>query len=199
MNKPALILARAALAAASSFAALAAQAHTGADTAHSHDFVSGFMHPLTGLDHLAAMVAVGVWSALALRRAWAAPLAFAALLLVGAIAGLQGLALGAVEPMIAASLLALGLLIARRQNMPLAAAATLAGAFAIFHGLAHGSELAGAPEAAPVLAGMLCATVLLHAAGLALGHAIRRLDARWTQAAGAGVALLGLGLLARLA
>lgn len=198
MKKPALLIARAALA-TTSLAALAVHAHTGAGVAHSHDFLSGFMHPLTGLDHLAAMVAVGVWSALALRRAWAAPLAFAALLLVGAIAGLQGLALPAVEPMIAASLLALGLLIARRQNMPLAAAAALTGAFAAFHGLAHGTELAGAPEAAPVLAGMLCATLLLHAAGLLLGRAIRQWDARWSQAAGAGVALLGLALLSRLA
>src|ERR1700712_4493274 len=94
---------------------LAASAHTGVDGALHHGLVSGFMHPLTGADHLAAMVAVGLWGGLAGRRAWPdllwAPLGFAAMLLVGALIGLAGIQLPAVEPMIAASLLVLGLLV----------------------------------------------------------------------------------------
>ena len=101
---------------------LAALAHTGADAGLHHGLVAGFMHPLTGVDHLAAMVAVGLWSALAARRAWPdllwAPLAFAGMLLVGALMGLAGLQLPAVEPMIAASLLVLGLLVATRAHLP---------------------------------------------------------------------------------
>jgi urease accessory protein len=105
---------------------MAASAHTGADGGMHHGFVTGFMHPLTGADHLAAMVAVGLWSALAARRGldllWA-PLAFAGMLLVGASMGLAGVQLPAVEPMIAASLLVLGLLVATRIHLPAAGAA----------------------------------------------------------------------------
>ena len=145
---------------------LATLAHTGADAGSHHGFLTGFMHPLTGLDHLAAMLAVGLWSALVARRAWPdllwAPAGFAAMLLVGALAGLQGLEVPGVEPMIAASLLVMGLLVATRLRVPGPVAALLVGAFAAFHGLAHGYELAGEPGAALTLAGMLSATVLLH-------------------------------------
>ena len=182
---------------------LAALAHTGVDTGAHHGFLTGFMHPLTGLDHLAAMLAVGLWSALVARRAWPdllwAPTGFAAMLLVGALAGLQGLEVPGVEPMIAASLLVMGLLVATRLRVPGPVAALLVGAFAAFHGLAHGYELAGEPGAAITLAGMLSATVLLHAAGIGLGWALRHAP-RWTpQVTGGAVALLGLALLTRLA
>jgi len=97
-----------------------ASAHTGVDGGHDHGFVTGFLHPLTGADHLAAMVAVGLWSALTARRAWPdllwAPLGFAVMLLVGAIAGLTRVQLPAVEPMIAASLLVVGLLVATQRS-----------------------------------------------------------------------------------
>ena len=182
---------------------LATLAHTGADAGSHHGFLTGFMHPLTGLDHLAAMLAVGLWSALVARRAWPdllwAPAGFAAMLLVGALAGLQGLEVPGVEPMIAASLLVMGLLVATRLRVPGPVAALLVGAFAAFHGLAHGYELAGEPGAALTLAGMLSATVLLHGAGIGLGWALRHAP-RWTpQLTGGAVALLGLALLTRLA
>ena len=182
---------------------LATLAHTGADAGSHHGFLTGFMHPLTGLDHLAAMLAVGLWSALAARRAWPdllwAPAGFAAMLLVGALAGLQGLEVPGVEPMIAASLLVMGLLVATRLQVPGPVAALLVGAFAAFHGLAHGYELAGEPGAALTLAGMLSATVLLHGVGIGLGWALRHAP-RWTpQVTGGAVALLGLALLTRLA
>ena len=182
---------------------LAALAHTGVDAGSHHGFLTGFMHPLTGLDHLAAMLAVGLWSALVARRAWPdllwAPAGFAAMLLVGALAGLQGLEVPGVEPMIAASLLVMGLLVATRLRVPGPVAALLVGAFAAFHGLAHGYELAGEPGAALTLAGMLSATVLLHGAGIGLGWALRHAP-RWTpQVTGGAVALLGLSMLTRLA
>jgi urease accessory protein len=185
---------------------LAALAHSGADGGDHHNFLSGLLHPLTGADHLAAMVAVGLWSALATRRAWPdllwAPLGFVGMLLVGALMGLSGIALPAVEPMIAASLLVLGLLVATRLHLPGFAAAVLVGAFAVFHGVAHGHELAGNSGAASMLAGMLVATTLLHMAGMAAGWALRayapRPAATWLpRMAGTGVAAFGVTLLAQ--
>ncbi len=182
---------------------LAAAAHTGVD-GHAHPgFITGFMHPLTGLDHLAVMVAVGLWSALAARRAgpellWG-PLGFAAMLMLGAVVGLLGVHIPAVEPMIAASLLVTGLLVITRWRISGMAAALLVGVFAVFHGLAHGYELAGDADAAMTLAGMLTATVLLHATGLALGWALRRANVWVPRIAGAGVAAFGVTLLTQLA
>lgn len=180
-----------------------ALAHTGVD-GHAHPgFITGFMHPLTGLDHLAVMGAVGLWSALAARRAgpdvlWG-PLGFAAMLLLGAVLGLQGIHVAAVEPMIAASLLVTGLLVITRWRIAGIAAALLVGMFAVFHGLAHGRELASSDHAAATLAGMLTATALLHATGLGLGWALRHTTVWLPRLAGAGVALLGITMLARLA
>jgi urease accessory protein len=179
-----------------------ASAHIGIES-HAHSsLLAGFLHPLGGLDHLAAMVAVGLWSALAARRAgpellWG-PAGFASLLLAGSLMGLQGVALPAVEPMIAASLLVTGLLVVTRLRVPGFAAALLVGVFAVFHGLAHGLELAGNTDALQTLAGMLAATVLLHATGLALGWALRGRNVWLPRVAGAAVALLGVGLLAQM-
>ncbi|MBT2322730.1 HupE/UreJ family protein [Variovorax paradoxus] len=182
---------------------LAAAAHTGADAGMHHGFAAGFLHPLTGLDHLAAMVAVGLWSALTARRAWPdllwAPLGFAAMLLAGALAGLAGVQLPAVEPMIAASLLVLGLLVLTQRRLPALAAAALVGGFAVFHGGAHGQELAGESGAALTLAGMLAATVLLHAAGIVVGWSLRHANRWLPRAAGAAVAIFGAVLLGSLA
>jgi urease accessory protein len=179
----------------------AASAHTGVDGGLHHGLVTGFLHPLTGADHLAAMVAVGLWSALAARRAWPdllwAPLAFAGMLLVGALMGLAGVQLPAVEPMIAASLLVLGLLVATRIHLPAAAAAGVVGVFAVFHGVAHGRELAGEQGAALTLAGMVGATVLLHLAGIAVGWALRHANAWLPRVAGAAVVALGATLLSQ--
>ncbi len=189
-------------------------AHVGADGApHVHDgsivssLISGAAHPLTGLDHLAAMVSVGAWSALGLpngieassrlRTLVAAPAAFALALLLGAIAGMAGLSLPGVEPMVAASLLVLGLLLATRLQAGSRLGALLVAAFAVFHGLAHGSELGG--HAAAALTGMLISTVSLHGLGIALGLRLRSArhlyQRRLAALAGTGVALLGLSML----
>jgi len=198
-----------------------ALAHPGHDVASvGASLASGLLHPLTGADHMLAMVAVGVWSALAVGTAGAfgsfgsvgargavragggvlrVPLAFVALMLVGAALGLAGVGLPAVEPMIAASLLVVGLLVALRAPLPVGAAMALVGGFALFHGYAHGAELPASAGALPaVLAyvgGFAVATMALHLAGIAAGTLLRR-HAPWlARAAGAGVALYGVGLM----
>jgi len=180
--------------------ATSANAHIGTDSGTHLDrgLLDGLLHPFTGLDHLAAMLAVGFWSALSARRLWIAPLAFANMLLAGALLGLSGIELPAVEPMIAASLLVLGLLVALRTRLPAVLAAALVGVFAVFHGAAHGIELAGRASFMAPLLGMLLATLALHATGLGLGRTLR--NTSWvTRLAGAGVATLGMTLLAQLA
>ena len=179
--------------------ALPALAHTGALGDHVHTgFMAGLLHPFTGIDHLAAMLAVGVWSALAVRPVWVAPLAFVALLGAGALGGLAGVAVPGMEPMIAASLLVTGLLIATRAQWPVWAAALVAGLFAFFHGAAHGMELSGV-GVAQALAGMLIGSAALHLAGIGLGRRVFG-PHRWLSAmAGGAVALLGSALLLRLA
>lgn len=180
-----------------------AMAHIGVDNHEQFGFLTGFLHPVGGMDHLAAMVAVGLWSALAARRAgpgllWG-PLGFASMLLVGALIGLQGIAIPAVEPMIAASLLVTGLLVISRLRVPGVVAALIVGVFAVFHGLAHGYELTGSPNALQTLAGMLTATVLLHVTGLALGWALHSTSPWVPRIAGAAVAVFGSALLLQLA
>lgn len=179
--------------------ALPALAHTGALGDHVHPgFMAGLLHPFTGIDHLAAMLAVGVWSALAVRPVWVAPLAFVALLGAGALGGLAGVAVPGMEPMIAASLLVTGLLIATRAQWPVWAAALVAGLFAFFHGAAHGMELSGV-GVAQALAGMLIGSAALHLAGIGLGRRVFG-PHRWLSAmAGGAVALLGSALLLRMA
>ena len=171
------------------------------DGGHDHGaasaFVAGLAHPFTGLDHLFAMLALGVWSALALKRAWLAPLAFVAALLAGALLAMAGLSLPAIEPMIAASLLVLGLLTASRAPLPVAAGMAVAAMFAVFHGAAHGQELQGEAGAA-ALAGMLLATAALHAAGIGIGSLMRDRSPWLPRAAGAAVALFGVALLVPL-
>jgi urease accessory protein len=180
------------------FSCGAASAHPGALADAHAGLVAGLVHPFTGFDHLAAMLAIGVWSALALRPVWLAPAAFVGLLAIGALAGFAGLVVPGVEPMIAASLLAIGLLLAMQRRLHWSAAAALAGGFAFFHGAAHGAELAGQANLA-ALAGMLLATASLHLAGIALGRGLLARQ-RWLPAlAGSSLAVFGATLLARLA
>lgn len=181
-----------------------AMAHVGGHT-HQHGVVDSLLnamaHPFTGADHLAAMLAVGAWSALAVRPAWRAPAAFVAMLVVGALAGFAGLQVPAVEPMIAASVLVLGLLVAVQRQMPWGVAASVAAVFAFFHGAAHGYELAGEGGMAAVaaLAGMALGSAVLHLAGMVLGHAVM-LRHQWLARVGGGLtAALGAFMLARLA
>jgi urease accessory protein len=186
----------------------AAYAHPGAlaDThvhaTHLDGLLAGFMHPLTGLDHLAAMLAVGFWSALTARRSSAvmlAPLAFAAMLLLGAVLGMVGWSVTMVEPVIAASVLVLGLLVLGRTHITASVAVSLVGAFALFHGLAHGAELAAMASSSFALAGMVLATLVLHLVGVVAGRSLRYQNVWKTRALGLGLAGFGAQLLLAVA
>lgn len=171
--------------------AAAVHAHSGVDAGRHHGLVSGLLHPMSGIDHLAAMFAVGLWSATScVRRAWIAPLAFVLALLVGAWLAQAGLSFAALEPMIAASLLVVGLLLVVQARLPVFAGAVLVGGFALFHGAAHGQELAG--KAA--LMGMVLATALLHLLGMAAGRALRERAVWLPRVAGVAVAATGAAL-----
>ncbi|PXW92868.1 urease accessory protein [Sphaerotilus hippei] len=191
-------LLRRALPVAGLLATASAGAHTGVDAGSHHGLLSGFAHPITGLDHLAAMIGVGLWSAISApavdRRMLWAPLSFALMLLAGALLGYAGIELPAVEPMIAASVLLLGLLATARLALPGAAAAALVGAFAVFHGVAHGLELGQANAGLAALAGMVMATALLHGTGLAIGITLRERNVWLPRLAGTAVTLFGAAL-----
>ncbi|QET02282.1 HupE/UreJ family protein [Cupriavidus pauculus] len=199
-----------ALGATLSLTAVSAFAHPGHEaTTVAGSFYAGLLHPLTGADHLLAMASVGVWSALATRGSHGQqlgamqllrlPFAFVALMLVGAALGLSGFALPAVEPMIAASLLVIGLLVALRAQLPAAAGMAIVGGFALFHGYAHGAELPATAAALPTVlayvSGFALATMTLHCGGIGLGAVLRRHAGWLARVAGAGVALYGVGLL----
>ena len=174
----------------------AAQAHT--TGAHGAGFAAGVAHPFIGLDHLLAMLAVGVWAAqLGGHALWRVPLAFMTMMALGSALALGGLPLPGIEAGIAGSVLMLGLLIAAAARLPLATSMLLVGVFALFHGHAHGQEL---PQTASVLLyslGFLLATGLLHAAGAGLGVLPGRgISANWVRVLGGGIAAAGLVLIA---
>lgn len=150
-------------------AAAPAFAHAGHEG--SLGFLSGLAHPLSGLDHLLAMVGIGIWAVqLGGRATWAIPSAFVALMLAGAGLGLAGVGLPLVEGGIAVSVLVIGLVIATAFRAPLAAGMCLAGTFALFHGHAHGNEIAAGAPALSTMLGFTLATALLQLAGIGIGH-----------------------------
>ena len=158
-------------------AAIPTTAHTGVSVAH--DLTHGFLHPLTGLDHVIAMIAVGIIAAQAGGRAvWLVPASFLAMMAFGGLLGMTGAGLPWVETGIAVSVIVLGGAAVMRLPMTGLAAATLVGAFAVFHGFAHGAEMPVDASAATYAGGFLLATALLHFAGLGLGMRIRQLGAR---------------------
>jgi urease accessory protein len=169
----------------------AAQAHI--ISAQGGGFGAGFAHPFTGLDHMLAMIAVGLWAAqLGGRARWAVPLAFMGAMTVGAGLALAGVRLPMVETGIASSVLVLGLMIAFAARLPVVVSAVLVGAFAVFHGHAHGNELPQAASEALYGAGFLLATGALHVFGLSLGARMHRvLDPVWLRSLGGGIAAMG--------
>ncbi len=176
-----------------------AHAHGGA---HSSSYAAsawqaltnGFMHPFTGMDHIAAMLALSVWSAVTMRRVWVAPLAFTVALMAGALLGLSGLMLPAVEPVIAASVVILGVLVTAKVRVAMPVVAAVAAGFALFHGSVHGVELAG-PQVAWAMVGMVAAACVLHAAGLMAGSVLMQRRAWMRRVVGIAVALAGTVLL----
>jgi urease accessory protein len=168
-------------------------AHTGTGP-HDHGFLGGFLHPLGGLDHVLAMIAVGLLAAhLDGRALWLLPAAFVAAMIFGGWLGFAGAKLPYVETGIALSVVVFGALVATRANLPLAAAIALAAAFAVFHGYVHGAELAGG-SALAFGAGFATATAVLHMIGIALGLAIGALasGSHIMRAAGGATAIAGI-------
>lgn len=161
--------------------------------AHSHTgLMAGLAHPFGGLDHLLAMLAVGMWAVqLGGRAWWILPAAFVGSMAMGSLLGATGVLAPAMEAGIVFSVLVLGLLVAARAQASLMLAATLAAGFALFHGAAHGLEMPLAVNPLAYAVGMLSATAMLHAGGVVAGISIRGWMLR---VAGAGVALAGLGL-----
>ncbi len=148
--------------------AASAQAHTG--EASANGFLAGVMHPLTGFDHLLAMVAVGIWGAtLGMPLIWALPVAFPMLMVVGGMLGITGVPLPFIESGIAASVVVLGLAIAFAWRAPMAVALAIVAAFGVFHGYAHGAELPKSASPAAYVAGFVLCTGALHLTGVAIG------------------------------
>ncbi|HWW08432.1 HupE/UreJ family protein [Collimonas sp.] len=156
-------------------------------------FNDGFIHPFSGIDHLLAMLAVGLWAAQNKRSAlWVLPLVFPLTMVLGALLALAGLQLPGVETGIAASVAVLGLLIAFAIRMPVWASAAVVSVFALFHGYAHGSELPHGASALWYGVGFVAATALLHLAGLAIGLvAGQKMAAQAVRVGGLAIAAVG--------
>ncbi|MBA4099719.1 MAG: urease accessory protein [Rhodospirillum sp.] len=194
MNRPTRIIASAAVMGLA--LAAPAFAHTGVG-AHSHGFAAGFLHPLMGVDHLLAMLGVGVWAAqLGKRATWLVPAAFVGVMVAGAGLALAGAPLPLVEFGIAGSVLVIGALIAFGTRMPVGLAMGLVGLFALFHGHAHGTELPGFAHPAAYGAGFVSATALLHVAGVGIALVARQHAAKLPfRVAGAAMAVVGGSML----
>jgi len=171
-----------------------AEAHTFG--AHGMGLGAGFAHPFSGLDHLLAMLAVGLWaSQLGGKATWLAPAVFVSVMAGSAFLGSLGVELPMLEPAIASSVLALGLLLAFAVRVSTLTSVCLVGLFAVFHGFAHGLEL---PQtASPVLYGLgfVTATAVLHGIGIGMGWSGRRINL-FLRLGGSMIALTGLYLLA---
>jgi urease accessory protein len=187
------------LIAAALIASTAAQAHVG--VGDTNGFVHGFGHPLSGIDHILAMVAVGLFAAhLGGRALYLVPLSFVGMMIVGGALGMAGVHLPYVEVGIGLSVVVLGAAVAFGLNVPTAIAMALVGFFAIFHGHSHGTEM---PETASGLeygAGFILATAALHAigigVGLAIGMASEARGKRILQTVGGAMAVAGAAILA---
>lgn len=186
------------MAAAFTLAPAAAWAHTGVGA--TVGFAHGFMHPIGGLDHVLAMVAVGLFAAqLGGRALWAVPATFVAVMALGGVLGVAGVPLPFVEFGIALSVVVLGLVVLAGRPWPVGLAMAMVGVFAVFHGHAHGAEMPVGVSGVTYGLGFVIATTFLHAAGIGIGLGLARLarspTSRLTQASGAAICIAGLMLL----
>jgi urease accessory protein len=202
MNPGALNVKRTTGAAARIFLALALAMTAGPALAHSEngvaiDFWGGFTHPIFGPDHVIAMVAVGLWGAfLGDPAIWLLPVVFPLVMAAGGALGVVGLPLPGVETGIAVSAIMLGGMVALAAKPPLWVAAVLVGAFAVFHGHAHGAELPVGADAFAFSMGFVMATGMLHLAGIAFGGLSHWSAGRIAvRAAGGVICLLGFAYL----
>lgn len=170
-----------------------------ASNAHAHSaaeigggFVSGLLHPVLGWDHVAAMVAVGLWGAfLGSPALWLLPVVFPLVMAFGGALGLAGIPMPSVEIGIALSALVLGTMILMAARPPLWLAGVIVAAFAVFHGHAHGTELPAAASPLAYSLGFVIATGLLHLAGIGFGLLVRWPLGRIAVRAGGAVIALG--------
>jgi len=156
-------------------------------------FQAGFLHPITGADHLVAMVAVGLWGAqLGAPAIWLLPITFPLVMACGSLLGISGITLPYPETMIGLSAVALGAAVALRVRPPLWMAAVLVGIFAVFHGYAHGKELPEAADPSSYGVGFVTATGLLHLCGIFIGTAAHWPVGQWiVQAGGLAIGCVG--------
>ncbi len=189
---------RAAAALGAMLAPTAAFAHVGHGS--TVGFVHGFVHPVTGLDHVLAMIAVGLFAAnLGGRALWAVPLSFVAVMAFGGVLGVAGIAVPFVEAGVAVSVIVLGLAVALRRQWPVVAAMALVGGFAVFHGHAHGAEMPVDVSGLEYGLGFMLATAILHVVGLGIGLGFGRFGRafapRAIQFGGIALSLAGVGIL----
>jgi len=163
-------------------------------------FFAGFLHPITGIDHVLAMFAIGLWgSQLGMPGIWVLPVAFPLVMSFGGALGIAGVPLPGTEIGIAISVIALGSVIALSLRPPLPVALGLAAFFAIFHGHAHGAELPHQASAITYCAGFVLATGLIHLSGIAVGLVIHLPRGPvLVRAGGCAIALAGVWLLGQL-
>jgi urease accessory protein len=171
-----------------------ALAHTG--VGETTGFMHGVAHPIGGLDHLLAMIAVGIWAAQVGGRAlWIVPCTFVGVMILGGVLGFTGVPVPFIEQGILLSVLILGVLIAGALKLPLVYSALIVGFFAIFHGFAHGAEMPVAITAVSYTAGFALATATLHLAGMGLGMYMSRINLpAVSRFAGGAIALSGVYL-----
>jgi len=174
-----------------------ALAHTGIGSVVG--FTAGFGHPLGGLDHILAMVAVGILAAqLGGRAIWIVPAAFVGMMLVGTVLGMMGVGVPFVEQGIVGSVIILGAVVAVGRRLPMVLAVTLVGLLAVFHGHAHGTEMPVTVGGLAFGTGFAAATILLHAIGVGMGIGAQKASARLAPTAvrigGAAIAAAGLAL-----
>ena len=170
------------------------QAHT--LVAEATSGLAGLRHPFLGLDHLLAMLAVGLWAAQqGGSRLWQLPLAFLGMMLVGAVLGQTGFALPSIEAGIASSLLILGLMLAFAIRLSIMPSMVMVGLFAVFHGYAHGAEMPQTAELLDYAAGFMLATAALHVLGIGLGLSARgELSQKLLRISGIAIGLTGAWL-----
>ena len=179
------------------FAVVAAPAYAHVGVGETTSFAAGFGHPLSGLDHITVMIAVGLWAALKGGKAlWVWPASFVGVMLVGGGLGMAGVALPFVEPAILASVVALGLMVALAVDLPIWIGAVIIGGFALFHGHAHGMEVPESASGLDYIAGFALATAALHAVGVAAGAGLGTRSRIIARAGGVVCAVFGLGMIA---
>jgi urease accessory protein len=185
---------------AAALVALSPQASAHTTPGQAQGFTTGFLHPLSGWDHILAMVAVGIWGAQLKRPAiWMLPVAFPLVMSFGGLLGIRGVPLPGVEIGVAASAVVLGVVIALELRPPLWVAALIVSAFAIFHGHAHGTELPKAAAPLTYAMGFVLATGLLHVCGILIGLVdLLPVGTKVLRTAGGLIAVTGLFLLSGL-